>query len=255
VPDWLADVNSAQLAVYPSSTGLAGGLLADAVIVAQTHQPEALRDRMKAHLLSTVRSTGDFKREVNWSEQREVKNVGTAVAYEVTITGSPTGAALVQSIDRIMFGPRGWRGFVKTTDDAVIMTFSQRPAVLEAAVTAAADPSSSLESSGMLRTMRQWMPAHRDIELYINVGQMSQMVDQVLATFGFNAEERVAIDPQAPPIGFALSAEGQSIETSLIIPAAVMAAAFDEAIKRVRKPVADIEPSEQSRDEDSGSNP
>jgi hypothetical protein len=84
---------------------------------------------------------------------------------------------------------------------------------------------------------------------------MSQMVDQVLATFGFNAEERVAIDPHAPPIGFALSAEGQSIETSLIIPAAVMAAAFDEAMKRVRKPVADIEQSEQSRDEDSGSNP
>jgi hypothetical protein len=235
-PDWLKLVHAAQWAVYPSSTGLAGGLLADAVMVAQTDQPQQLRNVIKQQLLSAELLTGDFKREVKWEDSKDVKDVGAADAYEVSITGEEAGATLPQMIDRVMFGSRGWRGFVKPTEDSVIITFSQRPAVLQAALSAAVDQSKSIESSAVLRTMRQWMPAQREIELYASIGQMAQLVEQVAATFGLTVEEAVKLDPNAPPIGFAAHVRQNDIETSVIIPAPVMAAAFDQFIKRAMKP-------------------
>ena len=129
-----------------------------------------------------------------------------------------------------LFGSAGWRGFVKQTEDSVVMTFSQRPAVLKAALDAASGGTSSLQSYPAFRTMHALMPQGASFEAYLVVSQMAQLAREIAASFGEEAA-MPDIDPNLPPIGFGAAVIDRGAEGALIVPAGVLALALDQAIQ------------------------
>jgi hypothetical protein len=240
LPGWLGDARTIRFAAYPSPAGLSGGLLNDAVAVLETDAPAQVIDAIKRHVLAADQAIAGVTRAGTWEETRDVKGVGTASAYEITSVDVPPEQAQWQMLEQMIFGRAGCRGFVKATDDTVIVTFSQRPAVLEAALAAARGESKNLEQSAMLCTMRQWMPLQRDVEGYVGVGRLAALAQQVALSFGMN-DHIPHIDPASPPVGFALSVHEQTVESSLIVPAPLCAVAFDLVMKQAGR--AAVEPS------------
>jgi hypothetical protein len=254
--EWLNQVNAVQFAAYPSPAGLAGGLLNDSLLVLESAHSEALLTQVRSAVLALGQNTGIVRRDVTWEDNQPVKDAGSANLYSISIVDAPPEFAQARMFEQLLYGRLGWRGFVKDMNNAVIMTFSQRPAVLQNAIAVASEPSKSMESSAVLRTMRQWMPVQRDVECYIGLGQLAQIVAQAVAFFGMNADEAMTIDPGAPPVGFAFNADRTAVESSLIVPAPVMAAAFDQYIKRVLQPPGEpAPPATQSHQPSGGTSP
>jgi hypothetical protein len=246
VPAWISQTGGFQFAAYPSPAGPSGGLLNDAVVILQASQPAAARDSLKSQVQSLKNLPDGVKREVTWTDDQPLKNTAkplSADVYEVKVLDVPPEQAMQQVISQVLFGRGGWKGFVKKTDDALVMTFSQRPAVLEAALNV--QPTASIGSSGVIKTMHKWMPAHNDVELYISIGQLSQMARHVAQTFG--AAENLPLpefDASAPPIGFAAEIDKDSARTTMVIPAAILAPMIDlwTGSMMRRGPAADSQP-------------
>jgi hypothetical protein len=223
-PQWIEQARSIQAAVYPSPAGLAGGVLNDALLVLQTPQPAAALEALKTQLTNAAQASDIMRGQLTWTPAKNINDI-TAESYELRLADDQDANPMVQMFWPMVFGRNGWRGFVKTTDDSLIMTFSQRPAVLESALKASAN---SIGSSGMVKTMRQWMPKQRDLEAYVNLGQLMQLIDQATRAFPMaQAPPLPQFEPNAPPIGFAVGTGSQSVQSSTIIPAAVTAALLD----------------------------
>ena len=227
---WISHVSAVQFAAYPSPAGFSGGLLNDAIAVLQTDQPAALRDAIKAAMIAMKNRDDGIKCEVAWIDDKPVKTSSGSVnadQYEVKVIDAPPEQAMQQMISQALFGRAGWKGFVKPVDTALVMTFSQRPAVLEAALNV--QPAKSIGSSGVIKTMHKWMAAHNDVEAYLNIGQLSQMARQAAQTFG--AAENLPVpefEANAPPIGLAAEIDQGNIQGTAVIPAAILAPLIDQ---------------------------
>lgn len=248
LPSWLWDAQTVHFAAFPSPAGLAGGLLNDSALVVKSNDPNSTRAAIKAGILAIAQDFTDIKREVKWEDSRPVKDVGDAAAFEIRTLDAPPAMAQQQMVEQLFFGRSAVRGFLSTTTDSLLMTFSQRPAVLAGALAALADPEKSLESSPMLTTMRQWMPAQRDVEAYVGVAQLVEMGRQVMQSFGLADGPVPAIDAGAPPVGFAMDVDLSVVESSLILPGPIVAAMLDEAMRQfaaaARTPGVNPEPAE-----------
>lgn len=240
LPDWLTQTGGFQFAAYPSPAGLAGGFLNDAVAILQTATPPQAREALKSGLLSFKDQSHGIKFEVLWADDKPVKNASSplnADHYEVKIIDVPPEQAMVQTIAPLVFGRAGWRGFVKSTDDALLMTFSQRPAVLEAALNVR--PDSSYGSTGVIKTMHKWMPAHNDIEVYIGIGQLAQMAIRIAQSLGANDAAGIPeFEPNAPPIGLAVEVDQGTVSSTVVIPAAILAPLLDQWIGTMKNRAA-----------------
>jgi hypothetical protein len=232
VAAWLWDAQSVYFAAYPSPAGLAGGLLNDSALIVKSSDPVSMLASIKASVLAIAQDSGAIQREVKWEDSRSVKEVGDAAAFEIRTVEIPPALANQQIAEQLIFGRTGIRGFISIAGDSTVMTFSQRPAVLAAALTAIAEPAEGLESSPMLQTMRQWMPAHRDFEGYRGVAQLVEKSRQVMQSFGLAEGPIPAIEAGSPPVGFAMGVDGAVVETSLIVPGPIAAAMVDEAMRQ-----------------------
>lgn len=234
-PAWMLQAESLQFAAYPSPAGLQGGLLNDAVAVLKTPQPAAARDFIKQHMMALQNATGGIKRDVKWQDSKNIKEGLAADAYEIKVVNVPPELAQEQMAAQFMFGAAGWRGFVAQTDEALLMTFSQRPQVLEAALAASnpgkLDPKSGLAGLSAIKVMHKWMPPHIDIEFYLGVGQIGQLLKQITAAIGGMAQIQLPeLDSSLPPIGFAADVNDRGLETATIVPAGVLAVILDQAM-------------------------
>jgi hypothetical protein len=245
LPDWLLASDGAQLGIYPSKLGVAvGGVLNDASLVIETAQPAPLREAIKKHVLATAGENESMKCEAVWEDQKTLKSGAVADAFEVKETvkaaanqQSGFNLGVEQMIKRIVFGQRGFHGFVHPSNNAVIMTFSQRPDVLDRAV-AAATGGKALGANAMIAAMRKFLLPDADIELFVSVGQLGKLMKQVAGMVPGAADSVPDIDPGVEPIGFALEADAAAIETSLLIPAGVLTLFFDQAKAQFMPPPA-----------------
>jgi hypothetical protein len=96
--------------------------------------------------------------------------------------------------------------------------------------------------------MRRWLPAQRDIEMYMHPGPARQMLTMLwpepqplpLPEFGMGL----------PPVGAALDVEPRQASATAIVPAGVLTPLFDELTRRVPLPQPQAAP--QSRPRSSG---
>ena len=121
----------------------------------------------------------------------------------------------------LIYGPKGPNGFVKTFQDGLYVTFSQRPDVLEKA-TNCATGANSLEGDAVLRALRGWMMPRPDALAFVGVGSLLNVVRQAASAFPMGIMEIPDAPPDLEPIAFGLSVNGGHIETSTMVPTNVI---------------------------------
>jgi hypothetical protein len=232
-PAWTALVKGIQFASHPSPAGLQGGILNDAAIVFETDNPGSVRVGLRDSLLALHGEIGGVERSVSWTDDKPLsgKDAGNADAYEVSIFRTAPEAGLAAMVQPLLTGNAGWRGFVETIDDAVIMTFSQRPIVLQQAIEAASGSSPTLESDPAIAVIRQWFPPHADAQAFINVGRFIRLASQIGQSFG--VELPIALPEAAvlDPVGLAMDVNDHAVETTMVVPASVLRLALDLAVQ------------------------
>jgi hypothetical protein len=250
MPAWLHHTNAVQFGVAPSPAGAAGGLLNGAMLALACDDSERVRAAIKSEITQPSLPNAATHREASYREHANLPD-GIADLWEIRTLDVPPDQLQVQALKSMLFGSAGMRGYVRQQPGAVLMTFSQRPALLKTltdGVMQAADATDQkavgMSASPAVRTMRRWLPEHRDIEMYLSLGLLRQMLTPMLPP-ALNADEALpAFDAGLPPIGAAMDVERHRASGAIVIPAGVLAPLFDKGVEAFRmRPPAEIEPS------------
>ena len=227
-PALLTSIDQIEFAAYPSTAGVAGGLLNDAVAVLTSSRSEDVVASVRDCVLEQ-KSDEPVRRDAGWVDDQKVTDSLNAAAYEVTTIDVPPELLHYQVIEQLLVGRAGFRGYIKQREQDVVITFSQRPATLKAAmnVVAAKDNQSSLANQPVLRSMRRWLPRHLVVEGYINLGQLSEFMKAVQASSMLGVMKLPHFDQSLPPIAIGAGAAEGGAEHSVIIPAGVLATIAD----------------------------
>ena len=243
LPDWLTatrdHVQALQFAVYPSKLGIAtGGILNDSLLVIESDKPDVVRDGIKQAILATEGEFAGIKRTPTWTTDKELKGGGVADAFQIeesTVPGAEqTGnTAIAKLISQVIFGSRGFVGFVRPLSGAVAVTFSQRVDVLERAVQTSAG-GKSLADDGTIKSYRSWLIEGADVEGYLGVAQLGKLMQQ-LATMvpGGNAIPIPQIPANVEPIAFALEVDQGGVETAMVIPTGILTIFYDQVRRQM----------------------
>jgi hypothetical protein len=249
LPQWLASATAVEFAAYPSPLGLSGGILNDAAMFIQTSDPAGTVARIKQFFTAQPAPDDRLVRQIKWEDERTVEGVGTTSAYEVKIIDVPPELAQWRMAEQFIVGRSGWRGFVHQAPTGVIMTFSQRPAVLKSAVESAAagapqNQQGGLGSMAVIRSMRQWLPMHSDLQLYFSIGQFGALAKELSQALGEDAQTQLPdFDSELPPIAIGVDFFPGGIESSTVIPTGVLTPVLDHAMsQRKRSPAQAEEP-------------
>ena len=108
-------------------------------------------------------------------------------------------------------------------------TMQESPGVVHVGMGGASDPlihPESLESAGIVDTMREWMPKTRDIEMYVDATMLSQ---------GLGLMSDQDIPEGMPPVGFAVGMQANesgsgALDVAIVLPAPVAALMLDAAM-------------------------
>jgi hypothetical protein len=231
LPSWFNNVNQIQFAAYPSPAGAAGGLLNDSALVLGSSDPAALAGSIKQSCLAKKEMAQGVAREVKWEDARHVEGVGNVSAFEIRTVNSPPEAAVQLMVEQFIFGRSAIRGFVHPTSNAVIVTFSQRPAVLKSAIEASLKPESALATSPVVQSIQSWLPVNQDVQIYVGLGELARMVQQIASTFRVANQMRwPEFDANLPPIAMGADVIDHGVESAVVVPAGVLAMMIDQMI-------------------------
>ena len=250
MPDWMSKIGPSmhgmEFAMYPSKLGVAmGGALNDASLILLTDDPDAIRSAMADAVPAMSGVTGALERKTTWQNDVKQRKGGVADEFEMTAaiakakqrddSGTVGDASLQLTVEKMMFGPRGLKGLGRVVGGGYVMTFSRRPDVLARAVEAGTT-APGLDADPTLTSMRSWLPANPDVEMFIDVGQLGRLARQV-ASLVPGADGMVPELPtDMPPIGFGLAfgpADGEArLEWAMVVPSEVVGLAVGNAISQ-----------------------
>ena len=249
--DVLASAEQIGFITAPSPAGVTGGILNDAALVMRSSNPADLQakvrdvmERIEAaaneKLAATLPEGSDAKFELVWTENKSVGDEGlTATAYEVR---APAGGDMMIAMARSIIFGSNQRGFITTTDDTVVITFSQRPAVFKAALAAARGEGETLANDDVLAAVRDWVGPPAPAELFINVGQINKFVVAAARSFAMGSEiDLPELDPSGPPIAQQFGVRERSMTSALAIPAPVLAEILREVERNFRPAAGDAD--------------
>ncbi len=236
LPAWIDDAKAFQFAVYPSSLGVAiGGLLNDSAMVVLSPEPKRLGEVFKNHVLGLHERDG-IRLEGTWETDRAFKSGLVADAFEVkeTVEAPPADRAAAiqqeQLFRRIVFGQRGFCGLVRTTAKSLVVTFSQRPDVMNRALESA-NGGGGLAKTSVIKAMRNYLLVNPDVEAYVSLGQLVMLARQVAGLLPGAAANIPDVRPNLEPIGAALQVQNSTVEGALVIPSGVLAVFAEQAMK------------------------
>lgn len=246
---WISGASQLQFGVYPSRLGVAvGGVLNDSALVLVTDDPVALGAKFIEGLAALDGERPGLRRELLLERGRVLKDAGSADAFELkeTVRSGSDGEArdaqvlAIWSIARsVLFGARGVHGLTGKVDDAVVMTFSQRPDVWRRAIEAArargADgraPGTSgndrLGDGDAIIAMREFGLATVDIEGVLGMAQLARVAKQVAAMIP-GGGEIPSLDFGVEPIYAAVDVDGHEVHGAVVIPSGVVGVLIDLA--------------------------
>ena len=219
VPGWMSKIGPSmhgmEFAMYPSKLGVAmGGALNDASLILLTDDPDAVRSAMADAVPAMSGVTGALERKTTWEKDVKQRKGGIADEFEMTAaiakakqrddSGTVGEASLQLTVEKMMFGPRGLKGLGRVVGGGYVMTFSRRPDVLARAVEAGVG-TPGLDADPTLTSMRSWLPANPDVEMFIDVGQLGRLARQV-ASLVPGADGMV---PELLPVSPAVAVSGR----------------------------------------------
>ncbi|MHC5024606.1 MAG: hypothetical protein ACYTGG_11990 [Planctomycetota bacterium] len=134
----------------------------------------------------------------------------------------------------LLFGPGGWQGYVGSTGDRVVITLGRRPELWMGAVAAAEGRVESLDENFIVRTMRDWMPASRDVEIYIHPARLIDPIQPLLRQFGDGKPLPLQqLGANLPPIGYAADLQDGVALATLIVPNDYVVLLIDGLVDRL----------------------
>jgi hypothetical protein len=252
IPEWIREnrelLEGMQFAIYPSKLGMAGGgVLNEAMAWLATQDPAKARTLMRDWMKGQAGIDGAMERKVTWEEGRALKDGTTADAYAVTEAAAPKDAAApaagarrrgidpMQRMARTMiFGPRGPHGFAKEMSGGLLVTFSQRPDVLQRGMRAA-EGKDTLETEPVIEALRAWIAPDADIVGYVGVGSLLSVVRQAANSFPGMSLQLPDAPPSLEPIAFSVEVQDGHVETSTMVPTGVIGV-ITEAYKASQVP-------------------
>lgn len=255
LPDWFftegSSVRAVQFAAYPSKLGVAvGGALNDSACFIASRNPDETLARWRASVESQSGESEGIRREAAWIADKKLKSGESVTAFEVKDTVVDASKRPVLDYERIArqftFGVRGLNGLVKRRDDGLVAVFSQRPDVYSRALEAAAG-AKCLAFDATVKSIEEWLPEQRDVEVMIGVGPLVNLVAQIATSFV--GEERVKsmlpqIGVDAPPVALALEVGDARARAVVVVPAEVVKAMSQLAGSRLTAPQAPPAPGE-----------
>lgn len=236
LPEWVfsegADLRAVQLAAFPSKLGVAmGGALNDSAVFVSSRDPARTLARVKQSVESLAGESAGIRTEPAWNAEKKLKSGEVVTAFEIkeTVVDASKRPPLdyPRLIKQFTFGARGLNGFVKQRDDGIVVTFSQRPDVYSRALEAASG-AKSLAQDDTVRSIEEWLPAERDVEVMVGVGQLVNLVGQIAASF--TSEEQAksmlpAVPRDANPLALAVEIGEGRARVVTVVPADVLKAA------------------------------
>ena len=246
LPEWFftegSDIRSLQLGAFPSKLGVAiGGALNDSALFIGSRDPARTRARIRQTIESLAGEAEGLRREPSWTDDKKLKSGETVTAFEVKETvfdaSKRPGLDYERLAKQFTFGSRGFHGLVKQIDGekgGVVMTFSQRPDVYTRAVNAAGG-GTGLADDDTVRSIEEWLPAQRDLEVMVGVGPLVSLVGQIASSFV--GEEQVkaalpAIARDANPIAVAVEIGNGRASVVTVLPADVIKAMADAGARQ-----------------------
>lgn len=233
LPEWVftegADLRSVQLAAYPSKLGVAiGGALNDSALFIASRNPDRTVARIKQSVEAFAGESAGIRREPTWTPDKKLKSGDTAIAFELkeTVT-DPTkrpGLDFEQLAKQFIFGVRGLNGLVRPSKDGLALTFSQRPDVFARAVEAS-QGSKALSGDPTVQSIEEWLPAQRDVEVMVGIGQLAGLGRQIASSFVSEEQLRQSfpeVDKGAEPLALTLDVGEGRVRTALVVPASIL---------------------------------
>ena len=135
-----------------------------------------------------------------------------------------TGLDDVEPIHRVA-------GLAHTAPDGLVMTFSRRPDVFQRALDAASG-GEGLSSNPVISAMRGWMVEKPDVEVFVDIGRISKLVNQMAKIIPGANQMTLPIPEDMPPIGFSMSVENSRVDTATVIPSEVIGAGIGTAMRQ-----------------------
>jgi hypothetical protein len=97
----------------------------------------------------------------------------------------------------------------------------------------------TLAKDDTVASIEEWLPAARDVEVMLGLGQLTNLVGQIASSFMGEEEVRAAL-PKVPadtePIAFAIDLEGGRTRAAVVVPAAVLKLAARTGLDRAVAP-------------------
>jgi hypothetical protein len=247
LPAWFyaegKDITEVELAAYPSKLGVAiGGALNDSALFIGSRNPSTTLARVESGILALAGESDGLRREPAWNAEKKLKTGDVVAAFEIKETvidaTKRPGIDIERLAKQFIFGSRGVNGLAKKTADGVVITFSQRPDVYARAMEAAAG-TKTLAKDDTVASIEEWLPAARDVEVMLGLGQLTNLVGQIASSFMGEEEVRAAL-PKVPadtePIAFAIDLEGGRTRAAVVVPAAVLKLAARTGLDRAVAP-------------------
>jgi hypothetical protein len=224
--DVLRDVNQLDFVAYADSRS---GLLGRSTFV--MHSGSAAPDDDLQRAMSIWQDAGHT---VQWRQRTPAAGEHTQRQHECEVRLAADAPQPLRMLWPIAFGGAGWQGTVVAEDGAAAMVFSRARPAVEAAQRALAGIGPALGDDPVLRSMRAWMPENPAIEVYVRAGALFEHVRPLVLPLFTMADLRVPDVPQAlPPMAAAVTGDGATAEFTVIVPAGVLAIAYDLTIDSV----------------------
>ena len=246
LPEWFfaegADIRSLQLGAFPSKLGVAiGGALNDSALYIGSRDPARTLARIRQTVESLAGESDGLRREPSWDAAKKLKSGETVTAFEVKETvvdvSKRPGLDYERLAKQFTFGSRGLNGLIKQIDGAsggVVVTFSQRPDVYTRAVNAAGG-GSSLADDDTVRSIEEWLPAQRDVEVMVGVGPLVSLVGQIASSFVGEEQVKSMLPPierDANPVAVAVEIGQGRASVVTVLPADVIKALAQAGAQR-----------------------
>jgi hypothetical protein len=233
LPEWVftdgADLRSVQFAAYPSKLGVAiGGALNDSALFVSTRNPAGTVERIRQSIAAFAGEANGVRREPNWTPEKKLKSGDVATAFELKETvfdaAQRPGLDTQRLVQQFIFGSRGLNGLLRQSADGVVITFSQRPDVLSRAV-GATQGGKTLANDATVQSIEEWLPAQRDVEVMVGVGQLVNLGTQIASSFVSEEQLKTLVPPvdkDAEPIALTIDIDGGRVRSAIVLPAAVL---------------------------------
>lgn len=229
LPSLLRDLDATHLACFAEDAGAGGGLLRRGSLLLTTNNAEGARDAFRAGV-----ENGTFGRESAWDGRQQHDDIGEVHTF--TVRPDTSTVPLLDILKAPLLGGPSWSGAAIASDDALILTTTRSRALIRDAFDRVGGAERALSGNAVVRSMRGFLPASPQLELYIDASRASALFRPLIEIWSNATGARVRPIPSGlPPIAWGVSVHDDGYEHGAIIPAGLLAIAMDQIVDQLMR--------------------